>query len=359
MSKSPVYALGLMSGTSLDGLDLAYCRFDGHSGKWNFELLHTASLSYTDAMREKLAHTIQLSGEQLTLWHQEYGRWLGQQVKAFVDRHRLHPDLVASHGHTIFHQPDKGFTFQLGHGQALANACGQLVIADFRTLDVLLGGQGAPLVPIGDRHLFGAYDFCLNLGGIANISFEHQQQRIAFDICAINMLLNYLIAPLGKAYDENGELARSGQCDPSLLAALNAIPFFQQSPPKSLGAEWFSEYVQPIVDQSSLSVADKLCTAVHHIAHQIAASIEPFQEAGQQLLATGGGAFNTFFIEKLQAALGDAIEVVVPENKLIEFKEAIVFAFMGVLRLRNETNALRSVTGATKDTSSGIIFHPH
>lgn len=349
-------AIGLMSGTSLDGLDLAYCSFSQYGQQWSFELLQSANIAYSETFRAKLQNSVNASGQEILLLHIEYGQWLGEQVAAFIEKYELEPDLVASHGHTIFHQPEKNFTFQLGHGQAIANKAQIPVICDFRTADVLLGGQGAPLVPIGDQHLFSDYDFCLNLGGIANVSFELQGQRVAFDICAANMLLNYLMKSTGKAFDDKGELARSGTLNQPLFEHLNTLDYFAQPFPKSLGYEWFRDELQPIIDRSVIPLQDQLCTAVHHIAYQIQLALAPHIRDNQQLLATGGGTFNDFLIQTLQAYLGLQTRVITPPANIIEFKEAIVFAFMGVLRHRNEVNCLASVTGAPIDSCSGNIF---
>ncbi len=350
--------IGLMSGTSLDGLDIACCTFWKTENAWHFRLDCAESLAYTPDMQQKLKTSIHLSGLDLLLFHNAYGTWLGEQVRTFVEKHQLAPDAVASHGHTVFHQTDKRLTFQLGAGYSLAAAAKLPVIADFRSADVALGGQGAPLVPIGDAHLFGAYDFCLNLGGIANVSFQQQGLRVAYDICPINMLLNHLIAPLGLPYDAGGQRARSGTLNKNLLDALNRLPFYTQPFPKSLGYEWFVEAVLPLVKTHTDHTENLLHTAVVHAAQQIAAAILPHASPAKvfQLLATGGGAYNTFFIEQLQEALGERVRVVVPSPEIIEFKEAIVFAFMGALHLVGEKTCLKSVTGATQDTSSGVYY---
>lgn len=349
--------IGLMSGTSLDGLDIAYCNFE-YTNRWSFSIEKALTIDYDEQLKNKLKNSIHLSGLDLLVLHQEYGAWLGKQVKNFIDSNNLQVDFISSHGHTVFHQIDKKLTFQLGDGQFLANHAQQTTICDFRTLDVSLGGQGAPLVPIGDQLLFSEYDFCLNLGGIVNVSFEKEAERVAFDVAPINMLLNHIIAPTGKAYDDGGKLARSGKLGQTLFDVLNALEFYQLPFPKSLGYEWFVEKVLPIVDQSDVTIPDKLYTSVHHIANQIADSLLPHCNRESKLLATGGGAKNHFFIEVLQQYLGDKITVVVPKESIIDFKEAMVFAFMSVLKRRNEINCLQSVTGAKADTSSGRIFEP-
>lgn len=356
MEKNIYKVLGLMSGTSLDGLDIAWCSFWLESGKWKFELHKGITIPYDTDLRQKLARTVDLDAVELLIFHQEFGRFMGGKVNEFIQKENIEPDFVASHGHTVFHQPEKGLTYQLGAGQELARSTGLKVICDFRSLDVALGGQGAPLVPIGDQKLFSEYEFCLNLGGIANISFDHLDQRVAFDIAPVNMLFNYLSKQLGLEYDRGGEIAKGGKPDTGLIQKLKELSFYKQSFPKSLGYEWFLSDIKPLIDGSSASVEDKLHTSVIHAAEEINKAILPYAEEESHLLATGGGAKNTFFIETLQKQFGTKVKVVVPDQEIIDFKEAIVFAFLGVLRDRNEVNCLSSVTGASQDTSSGQIF---
>ncbi|MBV6647550.1 MAG: anhydro-N-acetylmuramic acid kinase [Cyclobacteriaceae bacterium] len=359
MIRDKYKVVGLMSGTSLDGLDLAYCQFWVEEGAWHFDLLHSRSVPYSEEMSSRLKQTVDLSALDLLLFHNEYGRWLGEQVSLFLKECDARPDLVASHGHTVFHQVDKQFTYQMGSGQELANTVGLPVVCDFRSLDVSLGGQGAPLVPIGDRLLFGEYGYCLNLGGIANVSFEKGGERIAFDNGMANMPLNYLTQLQGMAYDKGGQLARSGTMNAPLFEALNALDYYSLPIPKSLGYEWFLEYVIPLIAQYPQDLADQLCTLLHHVTYQIAASLKDFGKGKSHMLVTGGGAKNHFMIELLQGYLGQHTQVVIPEDTIIDFKEAIVFALMGVLRVREEINCLSSVTGAKIDTSSGYVFYPH
>ncbi len=352
--------LGLMSGTSLDGLDMAYVQLWKEGHDWQFELGPAVSLDYTEEWRTRLKESVNLSGLELSLLDREYGRWLGEQSRIFVEEEKLEMDFLACHGHTVFHQVDKKLTLQIGHGQELACSSRQKVICDFRSKDVVLGGQGAPLVPIGDELLFGAYDYCLNLGGISNVSFRHKGKRMAYDIGLVNMLLNYLTHQIGLAFDEGGKIAASGNLNQALFQELNGLPYFKEDYPKSTGYEWFVDEVVPIVDRySGLSMEDRLCTGVHHITYQIAASIKSHETGkGARLWATGGGAKNTFLIKTLRHYLGDQVEVVIPDVSLIDFKEAIVFALMGVLRERGETNCLSSVTGASSDNSGGVVFWP-
>lgn len=285
-----------------------------------------------------------------------FGRYLGQQVHDFVQEHEIRADFVASHGHTIFHQPDKHISLQLGHGAYIAAHAGLPVVCDFRTLDIALGGQGAPLVPIGDELLFGEYDYCINLGGIANVSYSQNGKRLAFDISACNMLLNTLANSVGMAYDYNGNLARSGSLQPALLDALNAPAYFTAPAPKSLGKEWVLEHSLRSLAESSASVADKLHTVCQHIAQQIQQALPSLHQGQHRVLLTGGGAFNLYLVEQIQEQLGPDYNVEVPEPEVVSFKEALIFAFLGVLRWRGEHNCLSSVTGASQNNVGGAIY---
>ena len=351
--------LGLMSGTSLDGLDLAYCHlWEGGSG-WEFSLEKTKDVPYGPGMREQLKNAIYLSEKEHTQLHKDYGRWLGEQAKDFIDSERLDVDFIASHGHTSHHRPEDGITFQLGDGQLLADASAHQVVCDFRTKDVFLGGQGAPLVPIGDRLLFQDYDFCLNLGGISNMSLEKDGQRIAYDIGLANMPLNYITEKMGLAYDENGNLARSGSLDEELLNQLDTLPYYQLPYPKSTGFEWFTAEVIPLIERSTASKPDLLHTFIQHNCEQIALEVRKHGSGKfQKMLVTGGGAMNSFFMDALTEKLGAKTQLSIPSATLIAYKEALVFALMGVLRVQDKINVLSSVTGAKEDSSSGHIFYP-
>ncbi|WP_252736921.1 anhydro-N-acetylmuramic acid kinase [Zobellia galactanivorans] len=351
--------LGLMSGTSLDGLDLAYCLIQEKDNRHTFEIKAVNSISYTNEMQLRLKDAILLPSDTLLKFHNSYGTWLGEQAKKFIEANALEVDYIASHGHTTHHQPENGLTFQIGSGQHLANASGQKVICDFRTNDVALGGQGAPLVPIGDRLFFGTYDFCLNLGGISNVSFEHRGQRIAYDIGLANMILNHITRKNGLEYDKGGKLAKSGKIIPEMLSRLNALEFYRLPFPKSIGYEWFIKEVVPIVETFPHRMEDLLCTSVHHICDQVAMQVKQnSKKEGSTLFITGGGALNDYLIETLREKLGNTAELVVPSKQLIEFKEALVFALMGALRAEHKINVLSSVTGAKTDSSSGVIFLP-
>ena len=351
--------LGMMSGTSLDGLDLALAELSRDGDHWEYRLLATRGLPYGSDLRGRLEASIGWTAPDLLAFHAEYGTWLGRQARQFLDQTGLQADAVASHGHTVHHRPGRGFTFQLGCPQRLALACRLPVVGDFRSLDIALGGQGAPLVPIGDRLLFGQYDFCLNLGGISNISFERDGRRIAFDIGIANMLLNPLSRKAGKDFDAGGELARSGKILPDLLQALDALPYYRQPFPKSTGYEWFASEIRPLLEARPDRPENLLRTATEHIAGQIAAQVAHLSAgATARVLVTGGGAFNTFLMELLGQKSGARVSWVVPEGELVNYKEALVFALLGALRLEEETNVLASVTGASRDSCSGVVYLP-
>ena len=351
--------LGMMSGTSLDGLDMALCEFTASKNTWAYRILKTGFREYDEAMRLRLQHAINLSATELLGFHETYGRWLGRQARIFLEASGARADAIASHGHTIHHRPEEGFTFQLGNPQQIALESGCRTVGDFRSLDVALGGQGAPLVPIGDHMLFGSYRFCLNLGGIANVSFQHEGDRMAFDIGIANMLLNYLCKPLGISYDEDGSYARQGSLNKGLLHALDNLPYYQQPFPKSTGYEWFRDAIIPLLERFPDTPENQLRTGVWHIAGQICRQLRNLGgNDPAEVLTTGGGALNTYLMEVLQALLGPRIRLVLPEPDLILFKEALVFAFLGALQLAGKPNVLASVTGASRDSCSGILCEP-
>jgi anhydro-N-acetylmuramic acid kinase len=348
-----------MSGSSLDGLDIAFVELLHQAGNWSFEIVAADCYQYTAEWKEKLQNAISLNALDYQLLHAEYGHYLGREVNRFIDANNLHYKiaLIASHGHTTFHLPPK-MTAQLGDGAAIAAETGLPVVSDLRALDVAFGGQGAPIVPIGEKLLLKDYDYYLNLGGIANLSFRKEQDYIAFDVCPANRVLNLLIAKEGKEYDQGGEMASTGTVSESLLQQLNALPYYSQPYPKSLANNFGTDEVYPLVTSAGLSTADALRTYVEHIVLQIKASINSkTQTPNLKLLVTGGGAFNTFVIQRLSAELQQLnIEVVVPDAKLVQYKEALVMAFIGVLRWRQEYNVLSSVTGAQRDSIGGALW---
>ena len=367
-SLNKIKAIGLMSGTSLDGLDLIAAEFWLKNGNWNFNIHFAETVSYSNEWSEKLRNSPSLSGETLIELHADYGRFLGIETKRFIGKTGFALNLIASHGHTVFHQPEKGFTFQAGNGFEIAAVTGITTIADFRSGDVTLGGQGAPLVPVGDRLLFSEYEYCLNLGGFANISFEENAKRVAFDICPVNIVLNHFAEKQGFAFDKNGEFGRKGNVNPELLLKLNQLDFYRKTAPKSLGREWVEQIFMPVLNGFEISDEDKLRTVYEHFARQIAGTVSgrgegrgKEEEKGKgeggdrgKMLVTGGGAYNSFLIELISNQT--STEIIIPNDEIVNFKEALIFAFLGVLKYMGEINCLASVTGATCDHSSGMVF---
>ncbi|MBL6445015.1 anhydro-N-acetylmuramic acid kinase [Fulvivirga sp. 29W222] len=356
-NKEKYKVIGLMSGTSLDGLDMAYCEFELQAGVWHYKIKAAETRGYPEELYNGLQAGVKLSGYELTRLDVHLGRWFGEAVASFIDNHRLAVDFVASHGHTIFHQPELGITKQIGNGNIIAAISQLPVVSDFRTLDVALGGQGAPLVPIGDALLFHEYDFCLNLGGIANISFDNQGKRLAYDICPCNMVLNYVASKEGCSYDEGGAIAREGTVIPELLTVLNNLDFYNQPYPKSLGYEWVKDNVISKISNYDISSFDLMRTLVEHITNQISRAITGAGKS-QRLLVTGGGAFNKFLIQRIEQSLKSEAEVCVPDDTTVNYKEALIFGFLGVLRSCGEVNTLSSVTGASRDSCTGGIVNP-
>jgi len=346
--------IGVMSGTSLDGVDLAYIAF-AKSDDWKFKIIEAVTVPYSALWRQRLLKAIQLSEKELRKLNEEYTEYLVEVIQGFVNFIDEIPTfagigLVSSHGHTILHQPESGVTLQIGNLPELAQKLQKTVVCDFRVQDVKLGGQGAPLVPIGDKLLFTQYDYCLNLGGFANISFEEKEQRFAFDVCPVNIVLNYLTEKLGFPFDEGGKIAKSGKISFELLKKLNALEYYQLQYPKSLGLEWVQKEVLPLIENSGLKVEDQISTFTEHAAIQLAAVFKP----ESSVLVSGGGAYNVFLIERINSH--KKLNLVLPEKNIIEFKEALIFGLLGVLKIRGENNCLASVTGAKMDHSSGKVY---
>lgn len=353
-TQSTYKVIGLMSGTSGDGLDIAYCEFE-KKDHWTFQIQASETVPFPKKLGKKLKRSHLMNGYRLALLDVEFGNWMGVQVRDFTQKNDIEAEVVSSHGHTVFHQPSKKLSLQIGNGWALHAASGIPVINDFRMLDVQLGGQGAPLVPIGDKLLFSEYDYCINLGGIANISMEAEGKRIAFDICPFNLLLNHFAEVCGKPYDKNGKLARKGKLLKKVLKQLNKLPYYQIEGAKSLGREDLDDYLQILDWSEEHKPENVLHTLVIHYVEQINKILIPRIGEKTRVLVTGGGAFNTFFMEKLAESLESDIEVIQADPLLINFKEALVFAFLGVLKMREENNSLSSVTGSLKDNCGGLV----
>lgn len=356
--------IGLMSGTSLDGLDIAYCSFRLYKQKWQYKILNAECISYTDEWRERLATLVSKDLITYLTTDADYGYYLGMLVNQFITKHQLlgKVQYIASHGQTIVHQPNLRFSAQIGNGAAIAETTKLPIICNLRANDIAAGGQGAPVVPFTDLNLFPEHRFCLNLGGIANISCKLSGQRIiGYDICPNNLILNYLANLMGKPYDSEGKLAESGNLHETLLTSLNDLPYYQRPYPKSLDAAFVQQEVLPVLLNYQIPVQDQLRTIVEHIAIQIAGQIvlinqnEDIDHQTQNtLLITGGGAFNTHLIQRI-AALTSA-KTIVPDHLTINYKEALAMAFMAVLRLRHQPNCLSSVTGATHNTVGGCVY---
>jgi anhydro-N-acetylmuramic acid kinase len=355
MFKEKYTIIGVMSGTSLDGVDLAHIIFTVKNNKWDFQILESETVSYSIDWLNKLKIAVDFSEVALEKLNQDYTQLLASIISDFIEKYEIkNLDAVCSHGHTILHQPQNGFTLQIGNLPEIAALTNQTVVCDFRVQDVQLGGQGAPLVPIGDRILFSEYDYCMNLGGFSNVSFEQNNKRIAFDISPVNTVLNFYANQLGLDYDDKGRISRTGICNKDLLNELNALDFYQKKHPKSLGFEFVKETILPIIETYSIPIEDKLHTFTEHVALQIALALP---NKNGNLFITGGGAYNDFLIERIQYHLPQ-IKIIIPSAKILEFKEALIFALLGVLKLRGEINVLSSVTGAKTDHSSGTIYSP-
>lgn len=344
------HAIGLMSGTSLDGLDLCFAKFTKQNSGWKYEILQAETLSYSDLWENKLRNSINLKAEELYELNAKFGFFLAKKTQEFIEKNSLENiDVIASHGHTVFHQPEKKYTVQIGDGKAIKILTKIPVVYDFRTQDVLLGGNGAPLVPIGDELLFSEFDACLNLGGFSNISFKENGQRIAFDISPVNIVLNYFAKYLGKDFDEDGNFAKAGKVNLEILEQLNSLDYYHQDPPKSLGIEWVAEFIFPKLRTETPE--NNLATFTEHAAFQIA---EIFKKHNlKKVLFTGGGTYNTHLLERISHY--SETEIIVPKKEVIDFKEALIFAFMGVLKINNEINVLSSATGSSEDHITGIL----
>ena len=354
-----------MSGSSLDGLDLAFCNFDLRKGldQLSWELIAADTLPFSPMWVSRLHHLPEQDALTFAKTHVYFGHYLAQLVQQFLYKHQLQPDFIASHGHTIFHYPQQRLSVQIGDAAAIAALTELPVVADFRTQDVAIDGEGTPLAPIADYYLFKGFDFYLNLGGIANISAIHKDKIIAFDLGPANQVLNSLAQVEGHPYDKDGALARNGKVQNSLLEALNQMPYFDKAYPKSLDNSWIRQNILPLYQQHPSTIQDRLRTAVEQLSQQVVRSIEQIKEKenmdkdGYRLYLTGGGTHNSFLVEHLDRkckAVG--VQLVVPGEKIINFKEAILIALMGLLRMEEIPNCWSSVTGAKRDSVGGSIY---
>jgi len=353
MNLKPLKILGVMSGTSVDGLDLALCKFGFSKGKWYYKLIQADTIPYTQELKKQFFHCMEMKAHDLVKLDHEYGTWIGEKCSEFLGLHHQNADLIASHGHTVFHNPLESYTLQIGDGHDIASNCSIPVIYNFRSMDIALGGQGAPMVPIGDDLLFGDYNACLNLGGFSNISYRLDNIRIAFDICPVNIALNHLTRKINQEYDQNGITGRTGVIIPELFERLENISYFSAPPPKSLGKEWLKAHYLPLLE-SYADLRNILRTLYEHISNRIAAVTSIFNDL--QILVTGGGAHNSFLMELIREK--SSCNYVLPDRLLIDYKEAIIFGFLGYLRYFGLNNTLRSVTGAKRDSCGGLIVIP-
>ncbi len=340
--------IGVMSGTSLDGLDIAQCEFWQENNNWKFNIVDAHTFKYSSKWLPLLINAHKISSSNLIELNNKYGDFIGEKIILFLDNRNI--DFIASHGHTVFHNPKKKYTYQIGNGANIAATTKIKTISDFRILDVSLGGQGAPLVPIGDKLLFSNYDYCINLGGFANISFCDNNKRIAFDICPVNIVSNNLVSTLNLEFDKDGEIGKSGVVNFELLNKLNSLEYYSKKYPKSLGREWVEKNIFTIFADNNIPVNDSIRTLYEHISIQISCNLNK-----GRVLITGGGAKNKFLISLIRQK-NKQVNFIIPDNQLIDFKEALIFAFLGVLRINNQVNTLSSVTGAYADSSGGVIF---
>ncbi len=362
-------AIGLMSGSSLDGVDIAFCTFElGQDAQqnliiedWSLQVAET--IPFPEKWHNRLLNLPTQNALTFAKTHTYLGHFLGEIVNDFMATHKVYPDLIASHGHTIFHEPDARMTIQIGDGAAIAAATGYTTITNFRNQDIAINGEGAPVAPIVDKYLFKGHDFYLNIGGIANISCVLAEKVVAFDISPANQLLNVLANRLGHEYDEGGNIAASGTVDEALFNTFNAAPFYEQAYPKSLDNSWVTKHLLPHLENDPELIPIQLATGVEHIAYQIAQSInevvekEGLEQDAYSLLATGGGAFNSYLMERLQSYCEVMnVQVIIPEGPTIQFKEAILMAWMGVLRMEGVPNVMKTVTGGQRDTIGGAVY---
>jgi anhydro-N-acetylmuramic acid kinase len=352
--KNNFKVIGLMSGTSLDGLDIAYCEFWKRGRKWVFGIHKATLVKYPSHLSSELAAAQNYSPDDFMELDARYGKFIGKACRKFILDDGLSPDFISSHGHTILHQPKRGYTTQIGNGNAIHAETNLPVVYDFRSLDVMLGGEGAPLVPAGDRLLFSDYKICLNLGGIANLSADMDGERKAYDICFCNTPLNYIMRSLNKEFDKGGRVSSTGTVNDVLLREILKIykPLKKKRP--SLGRELFEKEMKRLLDNKRISAEDKLATCTESTAIEVAEAAKSMN--GKSMLCTGGGAFNSFLLSRILHHCGDYVSIIVPEEDVIKFKEAMVFAFLGVLRVRGEENCLKSVTGATRNSSGGALI---
>lgn len=352
--------IGLMSGSSLDGLDIVFTELQEIAGKWNYEIINSACIEYDLVLQKKLRGATDLKALDYQLLHTEYGKFIGEKISEFIEDNNLQHkvNLVSSHGHTTFHLPEKKMTHQLGEGGAIAGETKLAVVSDLRSVDIAFGGQGAPIVPMGEKLLFTDYNYFLNLGGIANLSVHNENTVIAFDVCAANRVLNMLTEEMNLPYDDEGKISARGNVNIDLLEKINSLEYFRLAHPKSLANSFGTDIIFPIITSFKIKTEDALSTFAEHICIQIKNSLEPFkQNEMQKLFITGGGAFNTFLIGRLKKHLEEInFEIHIPEDSVVKYKEALIMALLGALRWREQYTILSSVTGAFRNSIGGALW---
>jgi anhydro-N-acetylmuramic acid kinase len=349
--------IGIMSGSSMDGIDLAHCKITSDKGQYSYTIETCETYDYDEIWRLRLSQIRKTDALGYSKTDVFYGHYIGHLINKFIAKHNLSIDLVSSHGHTVFHYPEELITRQVGDGASISAICNLPVVTDFRSMDVAKKGQGAPLVAIGDQMFFNDYDFCLNLGGFGNISGKIGEYRVSFDICPANILLNRVARDLNQEYDHDGEIASKGNINYKLLENLNAIDYYSMPFPKSLNRDWINNELWQIVKEGDkLTPQDKMKTFVDHIGIQISKSLDYLsakQSAGKRVLVTGGGAFNTVLMDHIRTH--SEAEFIVPDEKLVKYKEALIFALMGVMRVENQVNIIKTFTGAKSNSISGAL----
>jgi anhydro-N-acetylmuramic acid kinase len=360
------HVIGVMTGSSLDGIDLAFTKITVKDGHYAHEILISECVPMPQKWKIRIEQLVMQNAVTYLKTSAFFGHFIGDRIAEFIEKHQLQNqlDFIASHGQTVFHQPENLFTSQIGDGAAIAGKTGFPVVCDFRSIDVALGGQGAPVAPIANKMFYSNYKMFLNLGGIANIAVNVNGKYIAFDVTAVNLALNKIARMKGVEYDHDGNLAANGAVDERLFSEMNSSFYYDKDYPKSLSGGWVSKVMMPTLQRHNISIEDKLRTIVEHVAHQLNKSLEKIQQKenisfskSDKMLVTGGGAFNKFMIQRMEEML--PITLVVPDEQTVKFKESVLMALMGVMRVRNEENCLGSVTGAARNAIGGAIYQGH
>lgn len=344
--------IGIMSGSSCDGLDISLCEYKLENDHWSFEIIKTHTEEYSKTWKSRLMNCRNLTGNELRELDLQFGHLIGSSVNNFLKSYSEKIDIISSHGHTVFHDVSNKYNLQIGDGHAISALTETDVVYDFRTLDIQKGGQGAPLVPMGDILLFSDYEACLNLGGIANVTINKGEIVTAFDVCPFNQLLNACAIKLGHEFDEDGKIGQQGNLIKELKKELENWGYYLKGD-TSISNEQIANELLPLINLYS-NTPDTLFTLYDHFSEQIANQVNKYLTKEDRILLSGGGAYNLYFIQLLEERINAS--VIVPGKGLIEHKEAIIFAFLGILRIRNEINCLSSITGSTSDSVCGAFI---